>query len=123
MHSNEATANPNPFQTGEASWYGAFHKGRKTSNGEIFDPTKNTCAHKTIPLGSVIRITNTENHQSAICRVNDHGPYRYHRVLDCSEKVATQLGFHDRGHAFVRIEIVQMAPVEYAMAPEKYARH
>jgi rare lipoprotein A len=95
-------------QIGVASWYGKWHAGRKTANGERFNPNALTCAHKTIPLNALIRVTNTDNGRSVLCRVNDRGPYVKRRVLDASERVAKMLDYHDDGIAPVSIEIVAL---------------
>lgn len=117
---------------GLASYYGGrdvFH-GRKTSTGERFDKNGLTAAHRTLPLPSVIRVTNLENGRSVRLKVNDRGPFAEtdDRILDVSERAAKILGFHGRGLARVRIEscvddsvrVARGAPVFIDHAPPTY---
>lgn len=94
------------FQQGEASYYGAEFAGRKTANGERFDPAEMTAAHRTLPLGSVVRVTNDATGASAVLRVNDRGPYAKDRVIDVSHAAAKVLGMERSGTADVRIEVL-----------------
>lgn len=94
------------LQTGEASYYGNEFAGRPTANGEIFNPEALTAAHKTLPLGSIIRVTNTQTGDSLVLRVNDRGPYAHGRVLDVSEAAARELNMKHAGTAEVRIEVL-----------------
>lgn len=98
-----AAASP---QVGVASWYGRSHAGRLTATGERFNPRAMTCAHRTLPLGSVVRVTNIATGTNTTCRINDRGPYVRGRILDLSEQAAMRLGVGDRGLMRVRIEIV-----------------
>ncbi len=91
---------------GEASFYGAGFEGRPTASGERFDGDALTAAHKTLPFGSRLRVTNVENGKSIIVRVNDRGPYAEDRVLDVSEKAAGALDMAEAGTANVRIELL-----------------
>ncbi|MCS6934835.1 MAG: septal ring lytic transglycosylase RlpA family protein [Chitinophagales bacterium] len=90
-----------------ASYYADFFNGRKTANGEIFDNSKLTCAHKTLPFGTVLRVTNIENNHSVIVRVNDRGPFIAGRELDLTYMAASILGFVRRGTAKVFYEVIQ----------------
>lgn len=92
------------YQVGRASWYGSKFQGRKTANGERYDMNAFTCAHRTLPLGSWIRVTNLRNHKSTFVRVNDRGPVPTSRVLDLSYAAARKLGVG--GLAEVKIEKV-----------------
>jgi rare lipoprotein A len=92
------------LQMGTASWYGDPFTGRPTATGEIYDPSGMTAASKTLPLGSVVMVTNLLNHRTAVVRINDRGPYVGERILDCSEGVAHKLGFHGRGLTPVAID-------------------
>jgi peptidoglycan lytic transglycosylase len=76
---------------GKASWYGAFHHGRRTASGEIFDMHALTAAHRTLPLGTRLRVTNLSNGKSIDVRVNDRGPTIRSRIIDVSRGVATAL--------------------------------
>jgi rare lipoprotein A len=94
------------YQLGVASWYGKFFEGRATASGEPFDPHQLTCAHRTLPLGSVLRVTNLRNHRSVIVTVNDRGPVPEDRVIDLSRAAANALDFTDQGLAPVKVELI-----------------
>jgi rare lipoprotein A len=91
-------------QVGVASWYGNSHAGRLTANGERFNPRAMTCAHRTLPLGSVVTVTSIATGTAVTCRVNDRGPYIRGRILDLSEQAAMRLGVGEQGLVRVRIE-------------------
>jgi rare lipoprotein A len=76
---------------GKASWYGAFHHGRRTASGERFDMNALTAAHRTLPLGTRLRVTNLSNGRSVDVRVNDRGPAIQSRIIDVSRGVAVAL--------------------------------
>ncbi len=95
------------IQEGKASWYGAGHQGQKTASGERFDSQARTAAHRTLPLGTPIEVTNLENGRKTTLVVNDRGPHKKGRVLDISQKGAQDLGFVSDGTAAVRIETVR----------------
>ena len=90
-----------------ASWYGDTFQGRKTSSGELFDKAKLTAAHKTLPLGSLLRLTVVRTGRSVVVRINDRGPWIKNRDLDISEAAAVQLGIRDRGIAAVEAMLVK----------------
>lgn len=92
--------------TGRASWYGPGFRGRKTASGEIFDDSKFTAAHKTLPLGTIAKVTNLSNGKSVRVEINDRGPYVDGRIIDLSHAAAHALGMVDRGVAHVEIEPV-----------------
>jgi rare lipoprotein A len=94
------------YQLGVASWYGKFFQGRTTASGEPFDENQLTCAHRTLPLGSVLRVTNLRNHKSVVVTVNDRGPVPESRVIDLSKAAASALGFSDQGLAPVKVELI-----------------
>ncbi|MDP4006933.1 septal ring lytic transglycosylase RlpA family protein [Methylobacterium sp. NEAU K] len=79
-------------QAGVASWYGPGFHGRKTSNGERFDMNALTAAHRTLPLGTQVRVTNTRNGRSVVVRINDRGPYAGRCVIDLSKASAQAIG-------------------------------
>lgn len=83
---------PEIYQYGKASYYAGQFIGRKTANGEIFTSQKYTCAHKTLPFGTKLKITNLSTNESIIVRVNDRGPYVKNRVIDLSLRGARELG-------------------------------
>ncbi len=94
-------------ETGVASWYGPGFHGKLTANGEIFDENELTAAHKTLPLPSIVRVTNLENGRSLIVRVNDRGPYAHSRIIDMSKRSAELLGFRKQGVAKVRVQVLR----------------
>lgn len=101
----------NFVQTGKASWYGPGFHGKKTSNGERYNMHALTAAHKTLPLGTVVRVRNLDNGKSVIVRVNDRGPFHGKRVIDLSKAAAARLGFVRQGMAKVRVETLDRAPL------------
>lgn len=92
--------------TGAASWYGAKYHGRQTASGERYDMEALTAAHRTLPFGTRIRVTNLGNGRRIVLRVNDRGPFVPGRVLDVSRRAARELGFLEAGLATVRIEVL-----------------
>ena len=94
-------------KTGIASWYGPNFHGKSTANGERFDQNELTAAHKTLPLPSIVRVTNLENGRSLIVRVNDRGPYAHGRIIDMSKRSAELLGFRNKGIAKVRVQVLE----------------
>lgn len=93
-------------QRGIASWYGQKFNGRKTSSGEIYSICEFTAAHKTLPLPSYVRVTNTKNNQSVVVRVNDRGPFHEGRIIDLSFVAANRIGLDKTGTAPVRVELL-----------------
>ncbi|WP_284735937.1 septal ring lytic transglycosylase RlpA family protein [Dongia deserti] len=93
-------------ETGIASWYGPGFHGKYTANGEIYDENGLTAAHRTLPLPSMVRVTNLENGRSIQVRVNDRGPFAAGRIIDMTRRGAQLLGFIDRGTARVRVDIM-----------------
>ncbi len=94
-------------EVGTASWYGADFHGKQTANGEIYNSGDMTAAHRTLPLPSIVRVTNLSNNKSAIVRVNDRGPFAKNRVIDVSEKVAEVLDFKSKGTADIKVELMR----------------
>ncbi|BBK31968.1 rare lipoprotein A [Stella humosa] len=93
-------------ETGIASWYGTDFHGKATANGEVYDMNDLTAAHRTLPLPSVVRVTNLDNGRSMTLRVNDRGPFARNRIIDISRRGAQLLGFERQGTAKVRVEIM-----------------
>jgi rare lipoprotein A len=91
---------------GQASWYGPGFHGKKTASGEIFDQSRLTAAHKTLPLGTKAKVTNLENGNTVEVEINDRGPYVGQRVIDLSRAAANALGFVESGLTLVRIELL-----------------
>jgi rare lipoprotein A len=101
------------YQLGVASWYGRFFQGKTTASGQPYDENAMTCAHRSLPIGSVLKVTNLRNHKSVVVRVNDRGPVPEDRVIDLSYAAAETLGFSQRGLAPVRVDLIS-APTEVA---------
>ena len=97
---------PEWIQQGRVSWYGPGFHGRRTANGEVFDTHELTMAHRSLPMGTSVRVTNLENGRSVVLRVNDRGPYVRGRVADLSHAAAERLGFVDDGVVPARIELL-----------------
>ncbi len=91
-------------QVGIASWYGPGFHGKETANGEVFNQDKLTAAHRTLPLGTKVEVTNVTNGRSVEVQINDRGPYVNGRVIDLSRAAAIRLGMKNRGLARVQIE-------------------
>lgn len=94
------------YQIGRASWYGHLFQGQETASGENFDMNAMTCAHRSLPMGSLVKVTNLRNHKSVVVRVNDRGPLPENRVIDLSYAAAHLLGFSGRGTAPVRLDLI-----------------
>jgi rare lipoprotein A len=94
-------------ETGIASWYGPGFHGRLTANGEIYNQDDLTAAHRTLPLTSMVRVTNLENGRSIILRVNDRGPFKSGRIIDLSRRAAELLGFIRKGTAKVEVLVLE----------------
>ena len=93
--------------TGEASWYGPGFYGNRTASGEIYRPGTMTAAHRTLPFGTKVRVTNLWNGRSAVIRINDRGPFVGHRVIDLGHGAASSLGLTASGIAQVRLEVLR----------------
>lgn len=102
---------PSYNKVGLASWYGADFHGKRTANGEIFDMNRLTAAHPTLPLPSLVQVTNLHNGRNLVLRVNDRGPYAHDRLIDLSRHSARMLGFERRGTAKVRVTYLRQAPL------------
>ncbi len=92
-------------QEGIASWYGTDFHGKRTANGDRYDMNALTAAHPTLPMPSVVKVTNLDNGTTLKVTVNDRGPFHSKRIIDVSKKAAQLLGFYDKGTARVRVEI------------------
>ncbi|MCX7829675.1 MAG: septal ring lytic transglycosylase RlpA family protein [Acidobacteria bacterium] len=104
-------------EKGIASWYGDEFKGKPTASGEIFDPEKMTAAHKTLPFGTIIKVTNLDNGETAELKINDRGPFVRGRIIDCSKKGAKELGFYGAGTAKVKIEVLREGKEKIGNSP------
>ena len=99
-------------ETGIASFYHDYFVGKITASGEKYDPNKLTVAHKSLPLGTMIKVTNLENDKSVIVRVNDRGPYVKNRILDLSKSAAVQLGLIQNGFAKVSYSVIDNSIIQ-----------
>ena len=95
------------FQVGRASWYGRLFQHKKTASGEPYDMHDFTAAHRTLPLGSWVKVTNLKNDKSVMVRINDRGPVLKSRILDLSYGAAMILGMDDDGIAKVRLDLIE----------------
>lgn len=93
--------------TGEASWYGPGFYGNLTANGEVYKPGTMTAAHRTLPFGTKVRVTNLWNGRTAVIRINDRGPFIDHRVIDLGHGAASELGLTVSGIAQVKLEVLR----------------
>jgi len=93
--------------TGQASWYGPGFYGNRTASGEVLRPGTLTAAHRTLPFGTQVRVTNMGNGRSAIVRINDRGPFHGHRVIDLAHGAASNLGLVASGTATVKLEVLR----------------
>ncbi len=119
-----------PLQTGAgydeegvASWYGPGFHGKKTANGERYNQNALTAAHKTLPLGTVVRVTNLSNDESVTLRINDRGPFKYDRIIDVSRRAARILDMHDAGTATVRVEALSENGKKFPSTKKKAQEH
>ncbi len=104
---------------GISTHYGDKFNGRKTANGEIFSNNELTCAHKTLPFGTILRVTNLDNDKTVIVRVNDRGPFVKGKHIDLSKKAFSQIGNLSRGNLNVKIEILPKNYLESKKELEK----
>ncbi|MEL7544811.1 MAG: septal ring lytic transglycosylase RlpA family protein [Pseudomonadota bacterium] len=109
---------PSYNRVGIASWYGTAFHGKKTANGERFDMGRLSAAHPTLPLPSLVEVTNLANGRRLIVRVNDRGPYAHGRIIDLSRAVARHLNFQHLGTTKVRVRYVGPAPLDGSDARE-----
>jgi rare lipoprotein A len=107
-------------QEGLASWYGGKFQGRRTANGEIFDTNEFTAAHKSLPFGTIVKVTSLENGKSTVVRINDRGPFVPGRIIDLSQAAASAIGLAGKGVAKVRIEVLSPdSPEAVALAASR----
>lgn len=95
--------------SGVASWYGNPFHGRRTANGERYNMNELTAAHRTLPFGSKVRVTNRSNNKSVVVRINDRGPFAGKRVIDLSRAAASALKMMSSGVAPVKLELLRSA--------------
>ena len=109
LESRKRAGSPKPYQVGTASWYGSYFHGRPTASGEPYNMYDLTAAHRSLPLGTWVRVTNLRNGRAVIVRINDRGPYVAPRIIDVSYSVARILEFKAQGLQRVRLDVVQPA--------------
>jgi len=109
LESRKRAGSPKPYQVGTASWYGSYFHGRPTASGEPYNMYDMTAAHRKLPLGTWVRVTNLRNGRAVIVRINDRGPYVAPRIIDVSYSVARILEFKAKGLQRVRLDVVQPA--------------
>ncbi|OUU59732.1 MAG: hypothetical protein CBC15_04150, partial [Candidatus Endolissoclinum sp. TMED55] len=93
-------------ETGIGSWYGPNFHQKLTANGEIFDQNALSAAHRTLPMPSIVRVTNLQNGRALVVRINDRGPFAHGRIIDLSRRAAQLLGFKRQGIAKMRVELL-----------------
>lgn len=96
------------LQYGVSSYYAEKFHGRRTANGEIYDMYGISGAHQTLPLNTIVKITNLENNKELVVRVNDRGPFIKNRIFDCSYGAAVKLEFISKGTAIVKVEVLEI---------------
>lgn len=121
VESKDAEPNLSPIETNDlgtmtASWYGPRFHGKTTANGEVYDQMALTAAHKSLPFGSLLQITNIRNGKSVIVRINDRGPYVEGRDLDLSKGTAKALGVLHKGVVRLKVEELKLDSSEIPVA-------
>ena len=106
------------YQVGKASWYGSFFHGKPTASGEDYDMYEFTAAHRELPLGTFVKVTNLSNQKSVVVKVNDRGPVTPGRIIDLSYAAARSLNMHHNGLQKVRIERLPAEKAKLAMAKQ-----
>ncbi|WP_295882177.1 septal ring lytic transglycosylase RlpA family protein [uncultured Thiohalocapsa sp.] len=109
LSSPSCAAHPGQVQTGIASYYHDSLHGNRTASGQIYDKNKLSAAHKTLPLGSRVRVTDKRTGKSVVVHVNDRGPFIKGRIIDLSRRAARELGIIRRGITPVRVEVLSVA--------------
>lgn len=97
-------------KVGVASYYGGNFHGRKTASGELYNKHKLTAAHRTLPFGTLVKVTNIRNGKWVIVRINDRGPYSKKRIIDVSFRAARHLGINT-GKGIVRVKVEELPPL------------
>ncbi len=106
------------YQVGRASWYGRLFQNKRTASGEPYDMNDLTAAHRKLPLGSWVKVTNLRNARSVIVRINDRGPVAKNRIIDLSYGAAKMLGMRSSGIGSVRLDIIETPTVAQNMGPQ-----
>ena len=114
----EPASSNTPYQVGKASWYGGLFHGKATASGEVYDMYEFTAAHRELPLGTFVKVTNLSNQKTVVVRVNDRGPVTPGRIIDLSYAAACSLGMHQNGVQKVRIERIVAEKAKLALAKQ-----
>ena len=118
-----ASVKPGTVEKGDASWYGHPYHGRQTASGEVYDMHRLTAAHRTLPFGTMVRVTRRDDHRSVEVRINDRGPFIRGRIIDLSYEAARRIGLDLDGVAPVRVEVLDRTqPVEPEAVPAPSVR-
>jgi rare lipoprotein A len=115
----QTPATPGGKETGLAAVYTDALNGHTTASGQVYDPTKLTAAHKTLPFGTTVRVTNTKNNKSVVLRITDRGPKQAARVLDISPAAAARLGINRRVMREVTVEVVELGSGKTTRQPAR----
>lgn len=108
-------ATPKPYQVGTASWYGKPFQGRTTASGEAYDMFQYTAAHRRLPMGTLLRVTNLRTGSAVFVRINDRGPIPRSRIIDLSYAAAKALDLRKQGLGRVRLDVIEL-PTELAVS-------
>jgi rare lipoprotein A len=101
-------------EIGAASWYGSKHHGKQTASGERFNMNDYTAAHRSLPIGTIVRVLNPRNGREVLVRVNDRGPFDKKRIIDLSRAAARVIGLVRVGVAKVKVEVISMPEASYS---------
>lgn len=104
------------YQVGRASWYGGHFNGKRTASGQRYNENRLTCAHRSLPLGTWVRVTNLQNHRSTLVQVTDRGPFVKNVLLDLSHAAARKLGFS----SVAKVRIDAIGPEDAAAVHQQY---
>jgi rare lipoprotein A len=107
FQSNKSTDLAGYVESGTASFYADKHQSRKTANGELYQHRLNTAAHRTLPFGAIVKVTNLENGKSVLVKINDRGPFAKGRIIDLSKSAFSTIANPSSGVVGVRIEVVK----------------
>jgi len=109
-HKNTRDGSPSKIQYGTASFYADKFNGRKTANGEVFNQTKMTGAHNTLPMGTWVKVTNLKNRKTVVVKINDRLHHRNPRLIDLTKTAAQKLGYTSQGLTKVKVEVIGKIP-------------
>lgn len=104
-HLKSKQESKNFHSSGEASWYCCYRAGTRTADGTLYDPRKLTAAHKTLPFGTLVKVTNVKNHKSVIVEITDRGPYSKNRIIDLTPGAFAKIESKSLGVAQVKIKV------------------